>query len=53
MHIKQVATLLGYGEPRVLEVFRNIFLTRLYWVLIPLEISSRNSQKNPNKRKDR
>ena len=35
--IRQVATLLGYGEPQVLDVFKNTFLTRLYWVLFPLE----------------
>ena len=29
----QVATLLGYGEPQVLEVFKNTLLTILYWVL--------------------
>ena len=26
-HIRQVATLLGYGKPQVLEVFKNIFPT--------------------------
>ena len=35
--IKQVATLLGYGEPRVLEVSRNTLPTRLYGVLFPIE----------------
>ena len=36
-HIRQVATLLGYGEPQVLEVFRNTLPTELYWILFPIE----------------
>ena len=36
-HIKQVATLLGYGEPQILEVFKNILPTKLYWILLPIE----------------
>ena len=35
--IKQVATLLGYGEPQVLGVFKNTLPTRSYWVPFPLE----------------
>ena len=35
-HIRQVATLLGYQEPQVLEVFRNTLPTQLYWVLFPI-----------------
>ena len=35
--ISQVATLLGYGEPQVLEVFRHTLPTRLYWLLFPIE----------------
>ena len=35
--IRQVATLLGYGEPQVLEVFKNTLPTRLYWVLFLIE----------------
>ena len=35
--IRQVATLLGYGEPQVLEVFQNTLHARLYWVLFPIE----------------
>ena len=31
--IRQVATLLGYQEPQILEVFKNTLPTRLYWVL--------------------
>ena len=34
---QQVATLLGYGEPQILEVFKNTLLTKLYWVLFPIE----------------
>ena len=32
-----MATLLGYGEPQVLEVFKNTFPTKLYWILFPIE----------------
>ena len=35
--IRQVARLLGYGEPQVLEVFRNAVPNRLYWVLFPTD----------------
>ena len=31
--IRQVATLLGYGQPQVLEVFKSKCPSRLYWVL--------------------
>ena len=37
MQIRQVATLLGYGEPQVLEVFKNTLPTKLYWMLFPIE----------------
>ena len=37
MGIRQLATLLGYGEPQVLEVFKNIFPTKLYWILFPIK----------------
>ena len=37
LRIKQVANLLGYGEPQILEVFKNTLLTRLYWILLPIE----------------
>ena len=37
MQIRQVATLLGYGEPQVLEVFKNMLPTKLYWILFPIE----------------
>ena len=29
-HIRQVATLLGYGAPQILEVFKNTLPTKLY-----------------------
>ena len=36
-HIQQVTTLLGYGEPQILEVFKNTLPTILYWILFPIE----------------
>ena len=35
--IRQVAKLLGYGVPHVLEVFNNKLPTKLYWVLLSIE----------------
>ena len=35
--IRQVATLLGYGEPQILEVFRNTLPTKLCWILSIIE----------------
>ena len=35
--IRQVATLLGYGEPQILEVFKITLPTKLYWVLFLIE----------------
>ena len=35
--IRQVATLLCYVEPQILEFFKNTLPTRLYWVLFPLD----------------
>ena len=35
--IRQVTTLLGYGEPQFLEVIENTLPTKLYWVLFPIE----------------
>ena len=35
--IWQVATLLGYGEPQILEVFKNTLPTKLYWISFPIE----------------
>ena len=37
LQIRQVATLLGYGEPQVLEVFKNTLPTKLHWILFPIE----------------
>ena len=34
--IRQVATLLGYGEPQILEVFKNTLPTKLHWILFPI-----------------
>ena len=34
---KTVAILLGYEEPQILEVFKNTFPTKLYWILYPIE----------------
>ena len=36
-HIRQVVTLLGYVELQILEVFKNTFPTKLYWILFPIE----------------
>ena len=35
--IRKVAALLDYGEPQVLEVFKNTLPTKLYWILFPIE----------------
>ena len=35
--IRQVTTLLGYGEPCIFEVFKNTLPTKLYWVLFPID----------------
>ena len=32
-----LTALLGYGEPQILEVFKNILPTKLYWILFPIE----------------
>ena len=37
IRIRQVANLLGYGEPEILEVFKNTLPTKLYWILFPIE----------------
>ena len=34
--IRQVATLLGYEEPQILEVFKSTLPTRVYMVLFPI-----------------
>ena len=35
--IRQLAALLGYGKPQILEVFKNTLPNRLYWVLFPID----------------
>ena len=35
--IRQVASLLGYEELQVLEVFKNTIPNRLYWILYPID----------------
>ena len=35
--IRQVANLLGYQDPQILEVFKNTLPSKLYWVLFPIE----------------
>ena len=37
IRIKQVARLLGYEDPQVLEVFKNTVPNRLYWVLFTID----------------
>ena len=37
IRIRQVANLLGYGEPQILEVFKITLPTKLYWILFPIE----------------
>ena len=35
--IGQVVAMLGYGEPQILEVFKNTIPNRLYWILFPID----------------
>ena len=35
--IRQGAALLGYWKQQILEVFKNILPTKLYWILFPIE----------------
>ena len=37
IRIRQVANLLGYGEPQIIEVFKNTLPTKLDWILFPME----------------
>ena len=32
-----MAALLGYGQPQILEVFKNTLPRKLYWILFPIE----------------
>ena len=41
----QVAALLGYGEPQILEEFKNTLTTKLYWILFPIEDLRQNINK--------
>ena len=34
--VKQVASLLNYGEPEILELFKNTLPSKLYWILFPI-----------------
>ena len=36
-HVRQEAALLGYGEPQILEVFKNTLPTKVYWILFHTE----------------
>ena len=36
-HIRQVSALLGYRQPKILEVFKNTLPTKLYWILFTIE----------------
>ena len=35
--IKQVAVLLNYGEPQILELFKNALPSKLYWILFSIK----------------
>ena len=35
--VKQVAALLDYGEPQILEIFKNTLPSRLYYMLYPID----------------
>ena len=36
LKIKQVASLLNYGEPEILELFKNTLPSKLYWIFFPI-----------------
>ena len=36
LKVKQVASLLNYGEPEILELFKYILPSKLYWILFPI-----------------
>ena len=36
LKVKQVASLLNYGEPQILELFKNTLPNKLYWILFPI-----------------
>ena len=35
--VKQVAALLNYGEPQILELFKNTLPSRFYYILYPID----------------
>ena len=35
--MRQVAAMLNYGEPQILEVFKNTLHSHMYWVLFPIK----------------
>ena len=35
--IRHVAAMLKYGEPQILEIFKNAIPNRLYWILFPID----------------
>ena len=35
--LQQVAALLNYGEPQILELFKNTLLSRLYYMLYQID----------------
>ena len=37
IRIRQVVTLLGYGETQILEVFKNTLPAKLYCILFPID----------------
>ena len=36
LKVKQVASLLNYGEPEILELFKNTLPSKLFWILFPI-----------------
>ena len=51
--VKQVAALLDYGEPQILELFKNTLPSRLYYMLYQIDdlrVAVENSQKAVDKR---
>ena len=36
LKVKQVASLLNYGKPEILELFKNTLPSKLYWILFPI-----------------
>ena len=34
--MSQVVAMLGYGEPQILEVYKNTVPSKLYWILYPI-----------------